>query len=319
MYLIRKYRDIEAEAPLVMPVKVGGQYKFILRDLMGRAVYETDWRSNLVVNQGLDTIGYNRAPMGYNVIGTSNVPLDQTQTQLGARVSEASMGFSSVYEGSPDYALSKLGSCRHGAVTAYTIRETGQAFFLNYDTIYCRHLVEPEIPKGIYQSIDVLYKHTVYPFNGDIVDNTGNVVLDGVQYSTLIRRRRADNTILNGAHVKMAYNTVGTGSSYANYWDGDIGATITDSPSGTSQNTIGSVSYATYVNGNHYNDCTITAGLTQGNFAGDAPIRTHSVPFNCGPIQCQFDSFDIPGTGIPKDPTKTMTLSYRISWDRYTP
>ena len=92
-----------------------------------------------------------------------------------------------------------------------------------------------------------------------------------------------------------------------------IGA-ITAVPSGTATD-IGTMGLAlqAYTNGNFYRDNVVSLGPTLGNAAGG--IGAMSLLYGAFPIitgQWQF-AFSTP---IPKDNTKTLSLTVRYSWGR---
>jgi hypothetical protein len=90
--------------------------------------------------------------------------------------------------------------------------------------------------------------------------------------------------------------------------DGAIGA-ITSSPSGTAL-IASSGSVSTYGTGNKYIDHTINYGLNNGNHTtGIAAAR-----FRMGLGTYQFGFTP----AIPKDNTKVLSLTVRISWARKT-
>ena len=58
-------------------------------------------------------------------------------------------------------------------------------------------------------------------------------------------------------------------------------------------------------------DTTSTWQLDQGNLAGG--VRSYVPGSQFGAFQIQFDPV------VPKDATKRLTLTFRWSWERYTP
>ena len=94
-------------------------------------------------------------------------------------------------------------------------------------------------------------------------------------------------------------------------FSGAIGA-ITGTPTGTSSSGT-NTNFGAYTNGNFYRDVSPTLSLTQGNVGGIMSIGItagNSAASARTSWQCQFDPV------IAKDPSKTLTMSYRISWAR---
>jgi hypothetical protein len=88
----------------------------------------------------------------------------------------------------------------------------------------------------------------------------------------------------------------------------DVLGTVYTGPSGSASADLG-LTWAAYVAGNHYADGTGSWGLSAGNFVGG--IGTASIETTQGKYQFNFSP------KIPKDATKVLTLTVRISWDRY--
>lgn len=89
-------------------------------------------------------------------------------------------------------------------------------------------------------------------------------------------------------------------------YSGSIGAT-TSSPSGTTkayQN-----NWKTYTLGNYYREIDLVAQYNEANFT----ITALSIATGIGNWQFSVSP------GIPKDSDHKLTLTFRVSWDRYTP
>src|SRR5690606_23791826 len=120
--------------------------------------------------------------------------------------------------------------------------------------------------------------------------------------------------ITTGSGVGPATNIEisGIGANSYQAFSGAIGE-ITGTPAGTSSSGP-NTSFSAYTNGNFYRDVSPTFGLNQGNVVGGIM----SIGFIAGGSsanartrwQCQFDPV------IAKDASKTLNMSYRISWTR---
>jgi hypothetical protein len=318
MLILPKYKEIEVPALPIPAIRLMGQYKFILRDLMGRAVYESDWSQNTILDQGLDLVATTDI-FRRNAIGSDGTATNPSQTSLNAELANNGDNLSEVaeYAGAATYAFSVTIRCRHNAGSGTgTIRETGQHKFNNSGLggLYSRHVITPEIDKGEDQVLDVYYKHTIFPPLGDTILN--GVIVEGVTYDTLIKSASLGQTSVNGAAKIMGRNTAG-GSSWQQHYAGDIIDNLSV-PDGASVTEYGSISKETYVPGNHYVEESVACGLNDANVPGGI-LRSSTFPFNGGNMQIQYDATDGPavGTGLPKDGTKLLNFTFRQAWVRH--
>ncbi len=151
--------------------------------------------------------------------------------------------------------------------------------------------------------LDVSYEIRLYP---PLTDVNGSVVIGGITYTTVLRAAGAGST---------SYWTPGSGSysymklyDYANCYSGSLGA-ITGIPTsniGSSQNTF--TAHA-YVPGSYTCSGTFNYSVSQQN--GNISAILFQSSFGAA-FQVSFSP------PIPKDNTKTMTLSASISWARKT-
>ena len=321
--IVLKYKGIEVGRPISWRHELSGEFRLILRDINLKPLYDSGWGRNTILNVGLDTIsGLNPAgtenPFNYWHVGNSAAAVVDTQIGLQGWIASSTTNIGSDvagYGGIPDYQFSQTRVHRFGAGTINdTVREVGAGSdSTNNSNFYARHLVNPVVPVGIDQVLDVAYKHTVWPQLGDTIQN-GVLTMDGEVYDTITRGANIDKTNYNLAMGSMGKSTAG-GSNVRRFYEGDIGDNL-NSPSGASTTDLGSESNLTYTLLDHYRDVKIDAGLNDANLAG--PIRSLQYEFSSGGLmQVQFDRNPSPsGLGIPKDNTKTMDLTIRESWAR---
>jgi hypothetical protein len=221
------------------------------------------------------------------------------------------------WEGSPNYEYHKTRVHRFSAGTIDdTVREVGAGSeAINNSNFYARHLVSPAIPVAADQVLDVAYRHTIWPPLGD-VDQPAAITMDGEDYDVLIRGSQYDRTDINDAMSTMSASGSG-GSNDEKVYDGDIGATILDEPSGNSLTNYGGIveDNLTYGMGDHYRDVLFDWGLNSANLAGG--LRSMKIRCTGALIQVQFDRVSSPGSSIPKDDTKTADLTLRQAWARH--
>ena len=320
--ILLRYKGIEVGAPLDYRTGLSGEFKFILRDLNLKKVYESEWGRNTILDVGLDTIGGGAGgtenPFNYWHVGNSAAAVVEAQTGLQGWIASSTNnqgGDVAAYGGSPDYefSLTRVHRFSAGAIND-TVREVGAGSdAANNSNFYARHLVVPVIPVSVDQVLDVAYRHTVWPLLGDVIQ-AGVLTLDGETYDTLLRGANIDKTSYNQAMHTMGKSTAG-GSTVRRFYEGDIGVN-TASPTGTSTTDMGTQTDVTYVMGTHQRDVLIEAGLNDANLG--AGIRSLQYEFASGGLmQVQFDQNPSPsGILIPKDDTKTMDLTLRQSWAR---
>lgn len=310
MILLPKYTDIYNKEPMTITFGRSGAFRYVMRDLMGNIVYETDWDSNLILDTGLDNMG-NTFPYSVCHVGDDNTAPIVTHTALLGYLDAADIsGSSSEWAGSPNWEYSGIYRYRFLAGDATgTIREIGLTNATE-PSLTCRSLVTPEIVKGVDNVLDCYYKVTTWPPLGDV---NSTVVLDGLTYDTLLRSANLDNVTINDNYLKMSWSNSG-GSNAQRCFDGDIGTNL-EQPSGTTITNPGTLSEVGYVNGNHYADLTMFSDLDKCNL--DLGLRSLLLLFTGGHMQVQFNRQGGGGERVPKDNTKTLLLTWRLSWARH--
>ena len=304
--------------------KIGfaGEFRCILRDLMGRAVYETDWSSNTILDTGLPVYG-SLNPFSYAAIGFNGTATDVSQTGLLSWQGDNNSYVGSdnpTFSGGPAYSHSNERGYRFNAGNATgLIQEMSIAASTNNNNVWSRHVISPGINKTVDNVLDVYYRSTIYPPLGDSV---GQVTLGGVVYDTLSRAADLDQVAVNSAFGGPSQWNPGWGSSGFRVYDGNIGATITDVPTGNTTTDVGTKGNATYTAPNLYRDATVDGGLDDANIVGPpGGIRSILWPFSGFQVQCQFTAAvgePTAGGPIPKDATNIYGLVCRQSWGRYT-
>ena len=311
---------------IVLHHGLSGEFRLILRDINLKKLYDSGWGSNTILDVGLDTIGGGangiENPFNYWHVGSSADGVLETQIGLQIWIASSTLNVGSdtaAWVGTPDYQYSLTRVHRFNAGTINnTVREVGAGSdSTNNTNFYARHLVNPEVPVAANQVLDVAYRHTIWPMTGDVAQAAA-INMDGEDYDVLIRGADYDRVIQNDAMNIMALSGSG-GSADELLLDGDIGAAITDLPTGNSLSNYGGA-FSTnlpYTLTNHYRDALFEWDLDFGNQIGD--IRSMQIRFSGALIQVEFDRNPSPsGLSIPKDNTKTMDLTFRQSWERHT-
>ena len=286
---------------------VAGEYRAVIRRADG-SVEDTGWFKNLVVDQGLDIIGSGTDQtymLWACIVGTGTGAPSAGQTALQSPIGSPSgqpISSDFVNNGGGDgYSgtTTKGYAFAQGAVVG-TITEVG---ITNSDgTLFSRALIldgggtPTSVSITSLDQLTMYYRLKVYP---QLTDTTGSVTISGTTYNytsrpTYVEYGGGIPTTSNSAYVS-AY---GAGTTLnpitARYPNGPyVGATF--------------MGWGTYTTGTHYRD-----------FGG-----TYSISEVTEPIQAFWVQNSM-GTGpqivldapIPKDNTKTLSITFRFSWGR---
>lgn len=268
---------------------------------------------NLITNNGLDSI--NDCPGGafstqplcqICLVGTgSTAPAftDTTMTSLLATTTPIS-DVTSFVDGTPAY-WKWVRVYRFNAGTATgNLTEVGTGWASNDLFSHALILDGGGTPTTITvlsdEYLDVTYELRNYLDKGDF---TGIMSISGTPYDIAYRCAEI-GTVPNITRALTDVTVVTRLDTYAT----QTLATVYFAPSGSSLTATGAT-WGTYSSGNYYNDLTFSFGLPDGNHVGGIGSAMISTS------QCRFQMNFTPK--IPKDATKIMTLTFRISWSRY--
>jgi hypothetical protein len=280
--------------------------------------HETDWIPNLITNLGMDRIGASGSFGQFCRIGTGTSAPAFTDTALQAQVASTStnnINVSVTNAGAPNYetTATRTWEFAQGAVVG-NMAELGlgwSASTANTLATRSRILDGGGSPTTITvlagEILQVTYQLKTYP---QITDSTGTVSISSVSYDYVSRLAQAASIAgLEASGAMLAI--VGNVTAYT----GSLGA-ITGTPSGTTSG-LAAGSLQAYTNGTYFRDYTVTANITQGNLAGGIKsIRT--VLSNSAANPATWSDTQIEFTpAIPKDGTKTLSLTFRTSWARH--
>lgn len=301
--------------------KIMGEVRAVLRNPDGSIAQDNGWQKNLILDTGLINMGtYDASWSNYCHVGSNNTAPATSQTALFSWLGRSDT--SSITEDGgtptgPNYEVTGYRKYRFNAGTATgTIREAGMGVNTSNSNLTTRILISPEMVKSAVQVLDIYYRITIYPDLTTTVTNNVNVSEDGtpVYYDVTSRSGRL------GQYGCSAFGWFGHAqSTWTRVYDGAIGA-ITGQASGNNAGqwpnffnpTYGSI---TPITDGCYLDCTWHGGLDVGNLA--AGIRSVMVRYDQNfDHQFQFDAVATPGRLIPKDETKEIDLTFRITWHR---
>lgn len=314
---IRKFRDMEAITRVDLPsLRVGGEWRGILRNSMGGMVYDTNWFPNTILNIGLTQLGAQTVPFSRFHIGNSSTATDVTQTALLGWLAQSSTEAASdvsASSGSPNYILDTIRARRFDAgVGTGTVREFGAGYSSSNANLTVRSLVSPEFVKASDQILDVYYRFYVYP---DITDATGQITIteDGtpVTYDYTSRGSELDSTT---AIAAMQTTRPFASANAHQASSGNIG-TILGIPAGTPYSCEAAPTLDTF--GQGYIDYHCIWNVNQGNTgSGIRSVRSQFYQASGIGAQIEYSNASDSST-IPKDNTKKLTLNFRRTWARH--
>jgi len=171
--------------------------------------------------------------------------------------------------------------------------------------------------------LDVTYELRLYPPTSDVL---GTVVLDGVTYYTILRAAYVtDNSMWGHDRIGGLAFLIGTSAAYGgSYAYPDTIGEITSYPSGVISGS-GSKSRVPYSANSKTAEGSFTWGVNNGNLSGGIGAILWRVyggndySYSLEAYQVGFYEADYTTPlKIPKDNTKTLTLSFSVTWARKT-
>lgn len=299
--------------------KVGGRFKLQITDKDGNTRDATDWFDNIVLDQGLNRMGTG-AWFQYCHVGSSNVAPTTTQTSLQGFVASTSTtngGFVDSYSGTSPYYRSTRRTFRFAAGTLNNVNlsEVGFGWDSTASSLFNRALIKDSNgnPTTITvlntDVLDVICECRVYMYEGSDVVNNVNL---GLSTHTFTSRSVDVNTnaTVGQSAVGISQSTLYKNASFAAVTSTSISGTQLTATASTSGN---SQSNATYANNSLKRVTSISIGLNNGNDA--AGISGITLYHNSFPQHFQI----LISPPIMKTSTRTLSLNFEISWDRYVP
>lgn len=308
-------KEIIVELPTARP-RACGLFKFTAIRPDGRERPLTDWFPNLITDVGLNRIGQGSYLTACQV-GTNNTAPNVSDTSLAGYLAGTTTR-QATSEGAqstpPYYGWTRITYRFAAGVAAGNIAEVAIATTAaNPGSVnFSRALVLDEFgdPSTVTvlsdEVLDVTYELRLYPPLDDEVGTftvSGSGDHDYVLRASSVTSNTAWASYLGGVASLNAY-----GSTQLSVYNGAVGA-ITSTPSGTSNSTA--VANAAYSNNSLTRTGSGTFGLNVGNLTGGISAVRYIT--SLGAYQYSVDPI------IDKTNTKTLILTNRISWSRYTP
>lgn len=305
-------KNPELPPAMAMGLRMQGQYRCVLNQGT-KQERDSGWFDNLITNGGLDRIG-DSAAMLYCSVGTGTAAAAYTDNALQAFVAAAANGGnparSEVGATAPNYEFSEMTVFRFNQGAAVgNMAEVGVGWVNNGTGLWSRARIldgvgaPTTLTVTAIDQLSVYYKLTHKPV---LTDRTGVVNLSGTDYAYTARLCEATG---------FSFNFLAGGtdnfilSLCAAHDSSMVLVPITNGWGSYQEFNVGTLTPISYVPGNRYRDTLMTIPPGKANFAGGLGGITILISQN----RVYRYVFTTP---IPKDNTKTLSLTFRVAWDR---
>lgn len=306
-----RFLETEIAAPRVT---AAGEFKLI-KHRNGIVLQETPWFDNIILDAGLNRWGTGAVVLGVG-IGTGTSTPTAAQTGLDAESHWTTTG------GTGDNSFSSSGGSPHTTTQTRVFRTTLGVLNGNYSELatgwaagnnkFSRALIldgggsPTTIAVSSVEQLDIYYRLSVYP---PLVDTSQSITISGVTYTVTGRATSVEVSTSWGVGGNAAMTqSPGAGGFHRFGGAGSVLGAVTSSPSSTNPAIGESKTYSAYVDTSLQAVQNITWPLTVGNGAGG--VQTVVVAHTNCAFQYHFNPV------LPKDSTKTLSMSYRFSWAR---
>ena len=305
-----------------MHIGLSGSYELTVKNQAGEITKQLAFE-NLILNQGLDSIGTESYPFPNNEVkcrlGTGSVVPAVTDTALS--------GTASVFSGgatggdvignitTPPY-WSECSFAMTFPIGALSGNYTEIGLYSSAGTLFSRALIKDSggnpttLTILATEELHVVYKLRMYP---PMTDTTGtfSMTYNGTP-TTYNYTIRYSNFKITSTYPFTVVGNLGCGLLSGAV----LSANITGDMTGTNAAQSSTVSLSTYVAGTYYRDITYTCKTGNANFAtGISGVRFNSVVFP-GDTSGWAHSQCLISPPIMKTATDTLSLTFRISWGR---
>lgn len=279
---------------------------------------------NLITNAGLDFIAGNSVTGAtqYCRAGTGTTPPAAGQTALVSQIGSASPTGTEALAANAELLYTsgtRVYTFAIGAVVG-NVAEIGTFSDETGGTMFSRALIRnaggdpTTITILADEQLVVTFEYRVYVPQSDVT-GTVSISVDGVPTDFTYTIRAASFLAGSDGGPWVAYAGMNPQAFEPSYTAAETqtlsAITAYDSHYGSGAT---SVSIAGYTNGNFYRDHTVTYGLSAANLAtGIGKLWFFSNSYAYGGPKFQMSI----NPKLPKTNTKTLTLTYRVSWGRY--
>lgn len=299
-----------------MKIEVGfqGLYNFVVRNADGSIKRDYGWQPNLILDSGLNMIGGSGPGNTCRVGSGSNAPLVtntalQNPVAMTTQIQANDVGYA---EAAPYYGWIRKRFRFPNGAAAGNLSEVGIGTSAVEGTLFSRALILDGSgnPTTITvlgdETLDVTYELRLYP---PTADATFNLTLAGVVHACRMRPASVNTNLWSPQYLLdygtqiAAYIVARTGGigSQLEAANGDYIAQTSSPP-------------LDYSNNSRKRQWKFDMDLNEFNNAlGIGSVEMSGQYQTFGQWQCSFTP------PIPKDATKKLSLTFEISWNRFTP
>lgn len=301
-----------------LKLSLSGYYRFEVRRPDGSLRVNTDWIKNIITDVGLDQLGKGLIAQ-YCSVGSGSTAPATTDSTLVTRIATTTVApsESATAQATAPYYGSKIYTFAFAqGAAAGNLSEVGVGWGSTGNNLFSRALITPTITVLSDEILTVVYQVRVYVPTADV---TGTVSIGGTSRDFVVRAANCTSSdmfsgwgVVNLSSAASPNGGVGyfSATSTNRVWSSTavLGA-ITGSVTGASAWDFTGYSNAAYVDGNHYKDITFTGGVNDCNATGG--IKACTFQTRLGAFQVSFNPV------LEKDNTKTLSLTFRVSWARH--
>jgi hypothetical protein len=280
---------------------------------------------NIFLNVGKNIIGSVNSWFTAVHVGVSNVAPDPTQDQLQAWRGGSNNVIADEWgaQQNPPYYGWRKKTFQISGISNENLNEVGISNSVGNDPVMISRSLLRNLNGDIVtvtllpgEILEVQAELRVYP---PLTDVTGSIDINGTTYNYIARASDVLNSFWWGQQFGQDVSTYDVAAEHWACYDNDIGP-ITGLPSGLRYNTSTDTKINEAYQNNSFSRVIGTAvGSSGWNATTGKLARSFLVDTTLGRYQVQFDNTANPGFGIPKEPTQSLQMTYRLAWDQYTP
>lgn len=318
MIIVPKFRHIEPDCPIVIPIGMRSRYRLqAVNRFSGRERWLTDWVRNTILTSGRNQMSTLTQWMTHGQVGTNNTAPNAAQTALLGHVAGTSvihLNETGAESSAPYFGWRRITYEFPVGATAANLNEAGCGWGASGSTLASRVLIVDGMGTPITvtplsdEILRLMYEMQYHPPASDV---NGTIVLDGQTYDTIVRASEVTSVSSQAGGIG---NKIGQVSSFNTDWqayDGNLG-TVEQAPSGNTAACDNADQFdKAYVNNSYQQDMQCNTGSTGWNLG--AGIRSIRIKTTAGNFQTQFNN-QVGGTTIPKTSSYTMSMVWRLTW-----
>ena len=291
----------------MMSSGLAGKYRLEVKRPDGSVRLDTGWFDNLITTAGLNGLATTTNQFVYCQVGSGSGTPTDSDVVLGAQVASSNTS-TLVTEGAtasePYYSYFQRKWTFAVGVATGNLTEvgvgpqvSGSLFSRSLITFGGRSTTVTVLPD---ESLEVTYELRVY---APTTDTTGTFMIGPDSYNYALRAARVTSW------ASAADTELGKAIQGPTEYPGGLGA-VTGEPTGTPSISSAFITFPGYTYGTLYQDSTFFWTYEQGNVGGGIAALMFTTE-GLGTYQIAFSP------ALPKNDTRSLSLTVRVSWARY--